>query len=173
MSGVKSIFNLEFPVFKMGQFEKIETNSLGLVKVTTYRNEYVVDDTNSKEPNYFRRRIKLREEGYNMYHLKIRADTVEELIKYKTGTHFIDKSGYIFRYTKGKKFFKLESHPIVKRAFDPDRGTILYLYDIPHPILYPHRIPAYIKFAGLLEIDGGHMLYNLTKQQFITTRRKI
>ena len=168
-----SIFDLEFPIYKMGDFENIETNALGLKKITTYKNTYVLDDIGSKEPNYFRRRIKLASEGYTLYHLRIRADTIEELIKYKTGTHFIDKSGHVFRYKKGKKFYKLESHPIQKKIFDPERGTIVYLRDIPHPILYPHRIPAYIRYAGLLNIEGGHILYNLTDKQFKTTRRKI
>ena len=170
---MKSIFDLRFPLYKMGEFESMTTNALGLIKITTYKNEYVLDDTCSNEPNYFRRRIKLRAQGYELYHLKIKIDTVEELIKYKAGTHFIDKSGYIFRYTKGSKFYKLESHKIVKKAYDPERGTILYVKDIPHPILYPHRTQAYIKYAGLLNIEGGHMLYNLSEAPFKTTRRKI
>lgn len=170
---MKSIFELEFPIYKMGQFEKISTNALGLKKIVTFRGEYVLDDIDSKEPNYFRRRLNLIAEGYKLYHLNNKIDRVEQIIHFKTGTYFIDKSGYVFRYKKGNKFYKLECHAISKRAFDPSRGTILYLRNIPHPILYPNRIPTFIKYAGLLNIGGGHILYNLKEEPFKSTRRKI
>ena len=173
MPFTKRLHDLSFPVYKLGAYLEIETNALGLTYITTHLKRYVLDDTNMKDMDYPLRRMRLKREGYTLYPLKKMIKTFSGIIGYPSNTKFIDMNGNLFNYVKGNRFYRLTCHKITKRVFDPERGSILYADGINCPILHEGRVHLVIQYMGLLEVDGGYLLYNLLAVPFSPTRRKI
>jgi len=176
MPSTKKLHELNFPAYKMGSYHNIEDKALGKRIITTEKNVYVLDDT-SLPGDYFDRRIRIKlyqkEKEMKLYPLNKLLRTFSEILKYPSNSKFIDRSGYIFNYVKGINFYKVECHKITKRIFDPSRGTMLFSDDINCPIFHTDRVHGSIKYMGLLNIDGGYLLYNLTSEPFNEARRKI
>jgi hypothetical protein len=173
MPFTKKLRDLVFPVYKIGAYIDIETNDLGLKYINTSHSRYLLDDTNITDKTYPMRRIQLKKEGYRLYPLKKMIRDFSGILGYPSNTKFIDMNGNLFNYMKGNKFYKLKSHKITKRVFDPERGSLLYAKGVNCPILHPGRVHLLIQYMGLLEVEGGYLLYNLTAVPFSTTRRKI
>ena len=169
----KKLHELVFPVYKMGAFEEIYTSPLGHVMISTHKKVYTLDDTNSSEPSYAVRRIHLKGKGFDLYHLNKKINTFSNIINYPTGTYFIDAKGYIFKYKKDRKYYKLNCHKITKRVFDPSRGSMLFSKDLPYPVFFLGKLNLDYKYMGILDVEGGGLLYNVTEQPFNPTRRMI
>lgn len=173
MRSTKKLLDLDFPIYKMGQFEEIYTNDLGLKVIRTAKREWILDDTRTEMVWYASRRIRLKQEGYSLYKLNKKLGSFSQVIQYPSGTYFIDSSGYVFKYKKGNKFYKLRSYPIHKRAYDAAFGTILYGKGLSYPLTYSGIVSSLYKYITVLEIDGGGLLYDITVHPQKATRIKI
>ena len=169
----KTLLDLDFPLYKMGKVENIYTNALGHKMVETFRGLYVLDDLNSKEEDYFLRRIQLKRKGYDVYHLSNKIDTFSNVFQYHSGTYFIDASGYVFKYKKGSKFYKIRCYKIDKKVFYPALGTLIFAQELTFPIYFSGKLHNSIKYMGVMDVDGGGLLYNLSELPFKEIRRKI
>lgn len=164
---------MKFPLFKMRAFEEITTNGFGHIVVVTNNNKWVLDDPSIDEPDYFRRRIIMKSRKYELYPLYEKVDNISQLMKYKSGTYFIDRSGKYFKYKKGNKYYNLNYWKIKKRLYDPNRGSMVFVKGLPMPFYFATRVPFNYKYLGLLNVDGGFLVYDLSEEKKDDTRRKL
>ena len=86
-------------VNKLRSYIKIEKTDLDLLEVTTIKGKYILDDLNINAPFPERRMImQSRYPKEQIYKLKERVPYLRQLIKYRTGTTFIDYDGNLFKY---------------------------------------------------------------------------
>ena len=104
------ISTVRFPLFKLRSYLEIEHKPLGLVKVTTIKGTYILDDL-SLPGNLEDRRIQLYGQytDKEIYKLKEKVLYLRQLVKYKSGTTFIDVNGKILKYKKSSKLYKITS----------------------------------------------------------------
>lgn len=168
-----SIADITFPLYKLRAYNKIETNPLGLVKVTSIKGTYVLDDTSI--PGTFKeRRTKLITQypGEKIYKLKEQVLYLRQLVKYKSNTTFIDNNGKIFKYKKGDKLYTIKSHKIERRV-PKQNWTILRVRGIEIPFLVGHVVPPTTTHASILHSSMGPFLYDLTRMFHEPYKRKI
>lgn len=155
---------IQFPIYKMGKIESIETTPLGKVYVTTIRDKYVLDDTSLPASTLGRRRLILQYQGANLYKLRAKVDTLKQLIKFPSKTKFVDSNGYIFTYKKGKKRYKVVSCKILSKSFY-DEGYILHIEDYPTPHYVPHRSTVdNCNFVSIMLTNQGPLVYDYTEE---------
>jgi hypothetical protein len=167
------ISKVVFPLYKLRAYLNIETNPLGLVKITSVKGTYILDDTSINLP-FEERRVKLVAEypTEKIYKLKERILYLRQLVKYKTGTTFIDHNGTIIRYTKSSKLFNITSHKILHKR-DYGTWTILTISGIETPFLLGERVKYTTKFASIMNTSWGPFLYDITSEIHEPYKRKI
>ena len=168
-----TLANVTFPIYKIRSFLDIETNPLAQVLITTIKDTYILDDL-AYNGNLEERRLKIKEEcpRYKLYRLKERVLYLRQLVKYKSGSTFIDITGKIFKYKKSSGLHMVDSVYILKSR-PSDGWTILYLQGIEIPFLVAHRVNSKVKYASLMHTDQGPLLYDLTSEYHDPYRRKI
>lgn len=167
MEGVK------FPLYKLRSYLKIDRNLLGAIKITTIRGTYIFDDT-SISGTFEERRAKLPMMHPNMpvYKLKERVLYLRQLVKYKSGTTFVDSEGSIFKYQKSSKLFEITSHKIDrKRPYG--NWTILNISSYEQPFLVGQTVLPTTTHASIMNSSWGPMLYDLTSKKHEPYKRKI
>lgn len=164
-----TLHKVEFPIYKLGRYLKIRRNPVGPVYITTIREEYILDDL-SLEGKLGRRRLHIIG---NKYPLRGAIFTLRELLKFPSGTRFIDNNGHIFQYKKGRARYLVESKKICKKELRPE-GLVCYITDVPSPILLSPNIEAQEKdYASIMYTNYGPILYDLTQEYHEPYRRSI
>lgn len=165
--------SITFPLFKLRSYLSIDTNPLGLVKITTVKNTYILDDTgiNAAFPD---RRMRLQSLYPNkeIYPLKEKVIYFRQLIKYKSGTTFIDYNGNIVQYNKSSKLFDIKSYKIEKRVAQGN-WTIIYVTGQELPFLIGQVVPSTTTHASIMHTKWGPLLYDLTSSYHKPYKRKI
>ena len=148
-------------------------NPLGLIKITTIKGTYILDDISYSAP-FSERRLKLLSDWpkEKIYKLKEKVIYLRQLIKYKSGTTFIDNNGTIVKYHKSTKLFKITSHKIEKSK-EYGNWTVLYLVGIETPFLVGERLSYNSTHASVMHTDWGIFLYDITNKYHEMYRRKI
>lgn len=146
-------------------------------KLVYQQGKYKVLDDSSREGNLARRRLKydLDEEVFMKRPL---AKLTRPIFRYsdmimfiKKYDHFIDSSGRIFEY-KTTTFYPLVYYKIKKFVEIPTGYTII-LHGV-HCKFYLNREPLLEeRYAGLIEVDNGYVLYELCETHKPSTRRKL
>lgn len=163
--------HIEFPVYKIRNYEEMEKTPLGKVKIRTITGEWIVDDISIEGDSLGKRRLHIPAEV--RYKLGDRVDTLRQMIKYPGGTIFIDNKGYLFKYTKGSERFLIESKPIIKKELVTE-GTILHIKDLPSPQLIPYKhLAENIKYASIIFTNYGPFVYDYTSEPHEPYRRSI
>lgn len=164
---------IEFPLYKLRSYLSIDTNPLGLVKVTTIKGVYIFDDT-SINGSFEERRALLstHHPGKSIYKLKERVIYLRQLVKYKSGTTFVDLNGNILKYNKSSKLFEIKSIEI-DRQVEHGNWTIIHLEGFEQPYLVGQRVLPTTTHASVMETKWGLFLYDLTSKYHPTYRRKI
>ena len=167
------ITKVVFPVYKLRSYLNIDTNPLGLVKITTIKGEYVLDDT-VINGTFEERRLRLgsRYPNKRVYRLGDRVSYLRQLIKYKSGSKFIDSNGTIIRYTKSTSLFQVKSHKIINKRRS-DNWTILSLENQEQSYLIGEQLTVDAKYASVMYTDWGPFLYDITSRQHEVYKRKL
>ena len=171
-----NLHEVEFPLYKMRTYQKIRENLLGRKFIITRKKEYVLDDC-SYAGNYAERRLRMKLDGIeDIYPLDIRVEGTEDLVKYPTGTVFIDNTGKLFKYKKtSAKYYPVESRKIIKLVKSDKPYAIRSLiyvdgYDIAFKY---HKSIKREKYASVMSTPNGPLLYDLTEEPHKTFKRKI
>ncbi len=164
---------IEFPLYKLRAYLKIKRNPLGPIKITTIRNTYIFDDT-SIPGNFWERRVRLQLEYPDMpiYKLKEKISYLRQLVKYKSGTTFVDANGNIFKYYKSTELFEVTSHKISRKK-PYGNWTILTVDSYEQPYLVGQTVLPTTTHASIMHTKWGPMLYDLTSKKHEPYKRKI
>lgn len=167
------LHSITFPLFKIRSYLSIDKNPLGLVKITTVKNTYILDDTSINKP-FPERRMRLHSAYPNreIYPLREKVLYFRQLIKYKSGTTFIDYNGNIIKYHKSSKLFEIKSYKIEKKV-SHGNYTIIRLAGQELPFLIGKVVPPTTTHASLMITKWGPLLYDLTSQYHEPYKRKI
>lgn len=162
-----------FPLYKLRSYLSIDTNPLGLIKVTSIKGEYVLDDT-SIDGTFEERRVILSTKypTEKIYTLKEKVLYLRQLVKYKSGTTFIDYNGKIFKYSKSSKLFWINSHKITKKT-NYHNWTVIYVENIEFPFLVAKIVGYDTTHASIMETQWGPFLYDLTTKAHEPYKRKL
>lgn len=167
-----TLSKISFPLYKLRSYLTISTNPLGLVKVTTIKGTYILDDA-SYNGTFEERRIKIAMHSPNeIYKLKEKIIYLRQLVKYRSGTTFIDLNGVIMQYKKSSKMYKIESMEIIKKRADKN-WTIINLKNLEQPILVGMLLKPEVQYASIMWTKWGPFLYDLTSIQHKTYVRKV
>lgn len=168
------ITQVTFPLYKIRSYISIEKSILGVVKITTIKGEYILDDTNI--PGTFEeRRLKMTAKypKEKIYRLKEQINYLRQLVKYKSGSTFVDYNGNIIKYKKSSNLFEVKSHKIIEIKPYGDNWTIIKAKNIEIPFLIAEPISPKVGYASIMYTKWGPFLYDLTSIQHETYRRKI
>ena len=167
------ISNLTFPLYKLRAYIKIEKSPLGLVEVTSIKGKYILDDRSIDAP-FHERRLKLKSKfpEKDIYKLKEQVPYLRQLIKYKSGTTFVDYDGNIFKYKKSSKLFKIQSHKI-ERVTEHNNWTVFEVAGIETPFMVGETLNYKIKYASIMHTSWGPFLFDLTSEPHEPYRRKL
>ena len=168
------ISKVTFPLFKLRTYVSIDKNPLGIVKVTSIHGEYILDDNTI--PGTFEERrlqLKIKYPDEKIYKLRERVIYLRQLVKYKSGSVFIDYNGNIVRYRKSSKLYDVKAHKIKYIRPYGDRWSIIRVDDIEIPFIVADLITTKVGYASVMHTKWGPFLYDLTGKNHETYKRKI
>ena len=167
------INHVVFPLYKLRSHLKIETNPLGLVKITTIKGTYILDDT-SISGTFEERRMILATQypPEKLYKLKEKVSYLRQLVKYKTGSKFVDYDGNILKYKKGNRLYEVRSHKIDRKTYY-NNWTIIRVIGIEQPYLVAHLVMPTTTHVSIMYTKWGPFLYDLTNKYHEPYKRKI
>ena len=168
-----AINNIVFPIYKLRSYIKIEQNPLDIVEITTIKGKYILDDKSINAP-FFERRLRLQSKypDSKIYKLKERIPYLRQLVKYKSGTTFVDYNGDIFKYKKSSKLFRVKSHKI-ERVKEHGNWTIFEVAGIETPFMIGEVLKYNAKYASIMHTNWGPFLYDITSEPHEVYRRKL
>lgn len=168
-----NLSKIRFPLYKLRAYLSMDTNLLGVTKITTVKGVYIFDDT-SIPGNFEERRLKLSSyhPRTSIYKLKERVMYLRQLVKYKTGTTFVDITGKLIKYKKSSKLFNVKSY-IINRKKEYGNWTIIYVNTIEHPYIIGHVLQPTTTHASIMHSSWGLFLYDLTNEYHKSYKRKI
>lgn len=165
--------NVNFPLYKLRSYLKIDKKPLGPIEITTIKNTYIFDDLSI--PGTFEERraqLAIRHPNKPIYKLKEQVLYLRQLVKYRSGTTFVDMDGHLFKYHKSSKLFKVTSHEITrKRPYG--NWTILSIEGEEQPYLVGQIVLPTTTHASIMHTKWGPMLYDLTSKKHEPYRRKV
>jgi hypothetical protein len=168
---------VSFPIWRLRKFQEIKTNVFGLTKVRYIKKGWViVDDKRIDAESLAERRLQLIFKGLKdeLCPLTEKIDLFKDMVKYPSGTVFIDAKGFIFVYNKSSRLNTVESLPIVKYA-EIEGYIVFKVKGIPDfPFIIPSKTKDLgTKYASIMHTQYGPILYDITKDCHATFRRKI
>ena len=168
-----SLNNIAFPLYKLRAYINIDVNALDIVEITTIKGKYILDDRSINAP-FNERRIQLysRYPKEKIYKLKERVPYLRQLVKYKSGTTFVDYNGHIFKYRKSSNLFQVKSHKILRKKLHGN-WTIFEVANIETPFLVGEHLKYSTKYASIMHTNWGPFLYDLTNEPHEVYRRKL
>jgi len=167
------ISQVTFPLYKLRSYIDIEKNPLGVVKIRTIKGEFILDDTSINEPFHIRRaHLRQHYPREQIYKLKEKIIYLRQLVKYKSGSTFIDYNGNIIKYTKSSALFEVKSHRIDRVKYH-GKWSIIEVTNVDTPFIVGHTITPEINYASIMHSKWGPFLYDLTKLPHEPYKRKI
>jgi hypothetical protein len=171
---------ISFPVFRLG--EKRPTIDAG---VTFFMAEYsdkdsakyssnyrIVDDKNIDKPTLGLRRLMLAQK-VSLFPIGSAIYFLADLIKLaKSTTWFVDNTGQVFQHKKSTRA-KLTTKKIKQVLPASTLGCVIEVDGLSQRFKSMQPPQAYQKYAGLLEISGGHILYGFYETQIKDTWRLV
>ena len=166
-----NLSKVTFPIYKMRKYISIDKNPLGLVKVTTIKGVFILDDISINKA-FPERRLLLRQQypKHKIYNLKERVVYLRQLVKYNSGTIFIDHSGELIKYVKSTRLFDITCHKIT-RNIPYGRWSIINVNGIETPFIVGERVTS--EYASIMNTVWGPFLYDLTSEKHESYKRKI
>lgn len=165
ISNTQSFSSIHWPVWGIRTHEHIGeglvTDRYGIRRI----------DFKDKSIPFPKRRLLIKElKDYKVYPLRKAIWSFKDLLASKM-LHFIDFEGRIYHYKK--KVF----HPLIYRKIESkkytDTTTIFKVKGVPSFFEVAGKLNLEAIYAGVLYIDRGYMLYEVTNQKLKDTKRKI
>lgn len=174
-----SLTEIVYPVFKIGTERPLFEEGV-VMYIYYYRKEddtiakyHIVDDRTLVGKSLAERRLKLLKQGIRLKKLSRAVFFLGDLIKVATAsTWLIDSMGNVFRYKKSKSM-KLVYKPIKQIIPIKSGGAIIEVQGVPSRFKCLYKPNSNIKYAGIIEYGMSHILYDLSTEQFDSTRRMI
>lgn len=132
----------------------------------------VLDDTSIPEESLGRRRLVLKAQGVPLLALRHVCYFLADLIRHPSST-YIDSSGKVFQYTKTTNvplIFKKITKVLPNSS---GLGTILEVEGVPTRFKSMISITKSQKYAALLRLPQGYILYGIYSEEHKPTRRKV
>ena len=133
----------------------------------------ILDDRNIPHQSLAMRRLHLQKQNVRLFKLKTAIFFIADMLKLSVGaTWFIDSSGNIFEYKKSKKV-PLMFKRITKLIPIQTGGAIIEVEGVSSRFktLFTPRLEE--RYAGLLKIGRGYLLYGLYDKLYTQTTRMI
>jgi hypothetical protein len=147
-------------------YYNIETNA-----TTQYRK--IIDDAGVVGSTLGRRRLRLKTQGVRLHKLGAAVYFLHDLVKLTQASGwYIDVTGRLFEYKKSRSY-PLVCKP-VSEVISSDTGAVIIVVEgvaTRFKVLY--RPDSTQRWAGLLKLPEGYMLYGLYDTEFKPTRRKV
>ena len=160
---LKTLPEIKFPIYPLRSYDRL-TDIYGVVKVYTIYKMYILDDRNLEGENLGERRLRIKKYKYP---LRTSVSSVKDLLFSKNKTRvYIDDTGQIFKYHKVEKA-TLKYHKIAWLIPTGFGSTKVIVKGINTPFLMHEEIPPNFKYAGVLKLQGGYILYEVS-----TTKKK-
>lgn len=165
----KTLQEIIYPIYPLRKFDRL-TDINGVVKVYTIYKMYIIDDRNLPGDTLGQRRLHIKKYKYP---LRTSINNPKNLLMQgsKLGI-YINESGLIFKYNKTEradlKYYKIKS--ITPLPFDT---TKIIVKGINTPFIMYENIPTDFKYAGVLHIKGGYILYEVTLEKKKDSWRKV
>ena len=163
---ILTLTDITYPVSPIRQYRKMWEEDKVLY-ITTYYDEYVIDDKNIEKPSLAERRLIMMGRGDNLYPLVacIRHLVDFQMSKYKK---FIDITGQVFVYKKS--MYCIIKYYAVKRCREIEhRGYWITLVNSSFEFL-SNRESAYV---GLISVGSHTMVYELSDTYKDPYRKKV
>jgi hypothetical protein len=171
---------IAFPIFLVGKEEPSFDDGVAfyyyikqVVEGDDVHKILVLDDKKAKGDTLARRRLELKKNGVPLKKLKRAIFFFHDMVKASKGaTWFIDSNGLVFKY---KKTVRLPiEYRLIKKVVHSDQGVhIIEVQGVPtrFKVLYAPKHTE--KYAGVLRMDGGFILYCLSEDQKPTSWKMI
>ena len=164
---------IKFPIWKLRRFTRMD-NKLDTIYITTAYNTYIIDDKSLKG-DLAKRRYQLLSmpilNDYPLYPLKEKLNLLRQMVKYPTGTYFIDSDGLIFKYKKSSRLNWVECKKI-KSWNKVDNRTVFYVDKQRMPYVTDLELD-YIPYASIMYTETGPLIYDFTTEYHKPYKRKI
>ena len=171
---MQKLHNISFPLYKLRSYLNIEHKLLGAVLITTIKGEYIVDDTSLPGELEARRALLLTEHpNRKIYKLKERVLYLRQLVKYKSGTTFIDADGKIFKYQKSGKLNTVVSKKITRIKKITETRIVIFVEGYECPFLIYENLSSKAKYVSIMYTDSGPFMYDITSKRHRDYKRKI
>lgn len=172
---MEKLSKLLFPLYRVRHYLTIEENALKQVKITTIKKTYILDDKSYPHRDFAARRVAMVRDypEKDIYKLGERVDFLRHLVKYPSGTTFVNKLGEIVCYKKGNKFYLITSKQIISRRFTELGWTIFTIDDLDVEFLVTHPVTSEVRYASIMQTNFGPFLYDLTYEKHEPYKRKI
>lgn len=171
---------IKFPVYLLGNDEPMHIDGIWFYSRLRDHDdrapevEYLIlEDKTRHEPTFSRRRMGIKLEGAMLYPLTKAIFFLGDFLKFTKGkTWFIDTDGTVFSYKKTKRV-PLIFKKITKIIHIQTGGAIIECEGSAarYKVLFRPMIEH--KWAGLLKVSGGYILYGLYDNQYKNTYRMI
>jgi hypothetical protein len=171
---------ISFPIYKLGKRKPIIEEGVTFYLNKTEKEDgtlvyfpAIIDDTNIEGNSLARRRLKLLVKGEKLFKLRYAIFFISDMLKFTKGaTWFIDSAGKSFEYIKTKRvplvFKKIKEVIPIKSG-----GVVIEIQNIPYRFKSLFKPLLEQKYAGLLYVDQGYILYGFYDKLYDKTTRMI
>lgn len=175
-----NLTEIVYPVFRIGTERPLFEEGVVLY-IYYYRKDdgsyvtkySIIDDRTLTGDTLAKRRVYLVKTGVKVKKLTKAVFFLGDLIKVaKANVWMIDSVGNVFQYKKTKTV-KLVYKPIKKIIPIKTGGAIIEVQGIASRFKCLYKPSANVKYAGVIEYGMSHILYDLSIEQFDSTRRMI
>lgn len=171
---------IQFPIYHLGHDKPNREGTRWYYHYETHHKDgevetktLVVDDTGTPGNSLAMRRLQLKNSGVALAKLRHAVFFLGDMIKLsRGGTWFIDSTGYVFEYRKTKRVplvFKSISQIIPIKT----GGAIVEVQGIGTRFKVLHAPNQDCKYAGLLLVGTGYLLYGLYPDKLTDTVRMV
>ncbi len=167
--------NIQFPVYLVGEEKPQEDSGVLFFHRIDKEGEetlFVLDDINMPGNTLAMRRLQVLSENRVLYKINYALFFIADLIKVCSPSKwFIDSTGKIFRYTKSKSVNLVFKK--IKQIIRLETGGAVIEVEGISTRFKTLFAPNDEKFAGVLQVGLGYILYGLYVEKPNDTRRKI
>lgn len=159
---------LKWPIYPLPEYYQLHQDLVGSYVLNYKDNKLYVDPTSIEGPSLARRRLNLADN--KLLRLKSPLYSYVDIIN-SPHKRFIDSSGRIIRYQKTRaaklSYYKISSF---------EETTVGYVINVQglHCKFFMNRAPQlHEKYAGILHVGRGFVLYSLEAEKLKDSYRKI
>ena len=166
-----NISKIQWPIFPLS--DSIPILKEGNVRLVEQADESlkILDDLNYTGNLGMRRLQSSASSDRKLFPLSKPIFRFEDLIRYKKSSRFIDNSGYIFNYTKSV-YYPLTYHKIVK-FIETKNGYAVEVKKFHCRFFLTVEPKLEWKYAGIIRVGRGFLLYDLAETKLADTRRML